>query len=156
MEYPVFLKRKRIGIVIFNAVILAAAIAAAVYFGMTGADYVVFIITAVLLAVTLAFNIFIPVEKTYAIYSDKIVTLSHFLPKVEIKADELAGVVYTSEAKDMLKVNYNTDEFDLEKISGGSAAFAEMGEGMWTAYISRKDVDRPLEEVKYLIESIKK
>lgn len=156
MEYPVYLKRKRMGMVILNAVILAVSIAAAVFFGLTGEEYVVFIIIAALLAVTLVFNIIIAVEKTYAIYSDRIVTLSRFLPKFEIKAEELAGVTYLSEARDTLKISYNTDEFDLEKLSGGSSAFAELGEGMWTSYISRKDVDRPLEEVKYLIESIKK
>ena len=156
MQYPVFLKRKRLGTVIFNALMLAVSVAAAVYNIVSNGDYWVFVVASVLFLLTLVFNIFLATEKTFAVYSDKVVSLSHFLPKFEIKAEELAGVVYVSEAKDDLKINYNTDEFDLEKISGGSAAFAELGEGMWSAYISKKDVDRPLSEVKYIIESIKK
>ena len=156
MEYPVYCKRKRLGTVIFNAVMLAVSVAAAVWSFVSERDFTVFVIAAVLFLLTLVFNIFLAVEKTFAVYSDRIVCLSRFLPKMEITSEELAGVVYASEMKDVLKINYNTDEFDLEKISGGSAAFAELGEGMWTAYISKKDVDRPLSEVKYIIESIKK
>ena len=135
---------------------LAVSLVALIYNIINGGDFAVFAVTTAIFALTLAFNIFLVTEKTYAVYEDRIVSLSKFLPKIEIKAEDLAGVSYANEMKDTLKVNYNTDEFDLEKISGGSAAFAELGEGMWTAYISKRDVDRPLEEVKYLIESIKK
>lgn len=156
MEYPVFFKRKRLGVVIFNAAMLAVSAAAAIYNIATNGEFWIFTLTAVLFAVTLAFNIFLATEKTYALYSDRIVSLSRFLPKIDIKANELANVVFPAGPNGMLKINYNTDEFDLEKISGGDSSFAEIGEGMWCAYISQKDVDRPLEEVKYLIESIKK
>ena len=155
-EYPVFLKRKRYGTLIFNAVMLAVSLASMIYNIANGGEYAVFIVTSAVFAVTLAFNIFINTEKTYAIYEDRIVSLSKFLPKTEIRACEIAGVDFANELHDTLKINYNTDEFDIEKISGGRAAFAELGEGMWTAYISKRDVDRPLEEVKYIIESMKK
>ena len=156
MEYPVFLKRKRLGTVIFNAVMLVVSVAATVYNIVTEGDFLIFAVASALFLLTLVFNIFLATEKTFAIYSDRVVSISRFLPKFDIKAEELAGVEYVSEAKDVLKINYNTDEFDLEKISGGSAAFAELGEGMWSAYISKRDVDRQLSEVKYIIESIKK
>lgn len=156
MEYPVYFKRKRLGTVIFNAVMLVVSVASSVWSYISEKDYLIFIVASVLFFITLVFNIFFATEKTVAVYSDRVVSLSRFLPKFDISAKDLAGVMYASEMNDVLKINYNTDEFDLEKISGGSAAFAELGEGMWTVYISKKDVDRPLSEVKYIIESIKK
>ena len=155
-EYPVFLKRKRIGTVVFNAVMLAVSLAAMIYNIINAGEYAVFIVTSAVFVLTLVFNIFLICEKTYAIYEDRIVSLSKFLPKTEIKASEIAGVDYANELHDTLKISYNTDEFDLEKISGGSAAFAELGEGMWTAYISKRDVNRPLAEIKLIIEGMKK
>jgi hypothetical protein len=135
---------------------LAVSAGAMIYNIVKSGDFAVFAVTTAVFALTLAFNIFLTVEKTYAIYEDRIVSLSKFLPKTEIKASDIAGVDYAGETHDTLRINYNTDEFDLEKLSGGSAAFAELGEGMWTAYISKRDVDRPLSEVKYLIESMKR
>lgn len=155
-EYPVFLKRKRYGTLIFNAVMLIISVVAMIYNISNGGEYAVFIVTSAVFALTLAFNIFLNTEKTYVIYEDRIVSLSKFLPKTEIMARDIAGVEYANELHDTLKVNYNTDEFDIEKISGGSAAFAELGEGMWSAYISKRDVNRPLDEVKYIIESMKR
>ena len=156
MEYPVYFKRKRLGTVIFNAFMLVVSVTATVWNVLSQRDFLVFAVASGLFLLTLVFNIYLASEKTFAVYSDRIVCLSRFLPKVEISAKDLSGVEYASAMKDVLKINYNTDEFDLEKLSGGSAAFAELGEGMWTAYISKKDVDRPLSEVKYIIESIKK
>lgn len=155
-EYPVFLKRKRVGTVVFNAVMLAVSLAAMIYNIINADEYAVFIVTTAVFALTLGFNVFLISEKTYAIYEDRIVSLSKFLPKTDIKASEIAGVDYANELHDTLKISYNTDEFDIEKISGGSAAFAEMGEGMWTAYIAKRDVNRPLAEIKLIIESMKK
>jgi len=155
MRYPVIFRRKRIGTIVINAVMLVISAVLTVMNVISGSDFKLLAGATVIFALTLAFNIYFGTEKTYAVYEDKIVSLSKLLPKVEVTADELAGTQYTSAARDTLKVNYNTDEFDIEKLSGGSAAFAEMGEGMWSFYINAKDVDRPLEEVKLVIEGMK-
>ena len=66
-EYPVFLKRKRYGTVIFNAVMLAVSLVALIYNIINGGDFAVFAVTTAIFALTLAFNIFLVTEKTYAV-----------------------------------------------------------------------------------------
>ena len=155
MKYPVIFRRKKIGTIIINAVFFVISAVLTAVSIVNGSDWKLLAAATAIFALTLAFNAYFGTEKTYAVYADKIVTLSKFLPKITITAEELAGTTYASETRDVLRVNYNTDEFDIEKLSGGSAAFAELGEGMWTMYINARDVDRPLEEVRLVIEGIK-
>ena len=154
MKYPIIFKRKRTGSIILNAVLIAVSIAMLIYGMLEGESIGLYIISLIVFCISLGFNIFLICEKTLILEKDKIYTSSVFLPKLMIEVENLRGVEYSGENNSELKINYDLPEYNVRSILGDIELSADTSEGLWSYTITQKDVDRPLSEVKFLIQDL--
>ncbi len=154
MEYPIVFKRKRTGSIILNSILIAVSLAMLIYGLTAGEKVTIYIISLVVFCFSLGFNIFLISEKTLIIEADKIYTSSVFLPKLYVEVENLRGVEYSGEKKDELKINYDLPEYNVRSILGDIELSENRFEGLWNYTLTQKDVDRPLSEVKFLIQNL--
>ena len=154
MEYPIVFKRKRTGSLILNAILIVVSVAMLVYGALNGESIGLYIVSVVVFCLSFGFNIFLVCEKTLILEKDKIYTSSVFLPKLTVEVENLRGVEYSGENKSELKINYDLPEYNVRSILGDIELGADATEGLWSYTITQKDVDRPLSEVKFLIQDL--
>lgn len=154
MEYPVVFRRKRVGPIVLNSLLLAFSLVMAVYGYIKCESVVFYLIASAVFLFSLGFNIFLSREKTVVIDKDGVSVVSLFLPKIVIRAEDLKGVEYSDETQQELKINYDLPEFNVRNILGDIDLSETATEGLWTYTLSAKDVDRPLAEVKMIIQDV--
>ena len=141
MIYPVVFKRKRVGTIVMSSLLLVFSVIMLVYDIMAGNSIALYIIAVIVFGVSLAFNIFLSCEKTFIINEEKIYSKSIFIPKLSVKRENIKSVKIDEENGSRLLVYYNMPEFN-GALFGASLSFV----------ISKNDVDKPLDEVKAIIE----
>lgn len=154
MEYPVVLKRKRTGTIIVSAVFSAVTLFILIIGLVRGEAVGLYAFALVVFVLSLGFNIFLVCEKSVVIDRDKFSVVSVFMPKITIPAADIKSVEYTDEKKNGLKINYDLPEFDMKKLIGDSEDKDNSYEGMWSYVITSKDVNRPLSEVKFILQDV--
>lgn len=154
MEYPIVFKRNRTGSIVMNSLLIVLSAAMLVYGLTAGEDVSIYVVALVVFCLSLGFNIFLACEKTLIIEKDKLYTASVFLPKFSIEIENLKGVEYSDEKQTELKINYDLPEYNVRAILGDVPLSESQFEGLWTYTITKKDVNKPLSEVKFIIQNI--
>lgn len=124
-----------------SSLLLVFSVVMLVYDIMEGNSVALYIIAVIVFGVSLAFNIFLSCEKTFIIDGEKIYSKSIFIPKLSVKRENIKSVKIDEENGSRLWVYYNMPEFN-GALLGAFLSFV----------ISKNDVDKPLNEVKAIIE----
>ena len=85
MEYPVILRRKRTGSIVMSSILLAFSAFMLVYGIINGESVLLYSVATAVFALSIAFNVFLTLEKTLIIEKEKIYTSSVFMPKLYIE-----------------------------------------------------------------------
>lgn len=154
MTYPVIFKRKRIGKIVMSSLLLAFAAAMLIYGIIAGKSITLYVIALIVFCGSLAFNIFLSVEKTFVIDEEKMYSCSVFIPEFSVRRENIKSVKIAEEDETKLFIYYDIPEFNLKNNLADFVGEDSSLEAPWSFTISKSDVDRPLSEVKFIIEDI--
>ena len=154
MEYPVILRRKRSGSIVMSSILAIFSAVMLVYGILNSQSVLLYSVATVVFLFSLGFNIYLSIDKTLIIEKDKIYTSSVFLPKLYIEVENLRGVEYAGENGSELVIHYDLPEYNVRNILGDVEISSSASEGLWTYTLYKKDVDKPLSEVKFIIQDL--
>ena len=76
------------------------------------------------------------------------------MPKLYIEVENLRGAEYAGENGSELVIHYDLPEYNVRNILGDVEISSSSHEGLWTYTLYKKDVDKPLSEVKFIIQDL--
>jgi len=154
MMYPIVFKRKRVGTIVMNSLLLVFSAVMLIYGVLADKSISLYVIAVIVFGGSLAFNIFLSCEKTFVIDEEKMYSCSIFIPKFSVKRENIKSVRIAEEDETKLFVYYDLPEFNLKTNLGDFIGKDPLVEAPWSFVISKSDVDKPLNEVKFIIEDV--
>ena len=154
MKYPIIFKRKRVKALVLSSLMLAFAAAMLVWGLLDQRDITLYVVAMVVFAGSIGFNIFLASEKTIVIDEERLYTCSVFLPKFTVERKDIKGAKVSEEDGGKLTIYYDIPEFNLKNNLSDFMSEGSPIEAPWTFTLSKTDVDKPLSEVKFIIEDI--
>lgn len=116
----------------------------------TQTELLVYGFVALIFFLAIIFNIILIMEITYEIDESTIYCRSRFLPNEIVEAKNLVAVEYGQDGKSLI-ISYNRPEYNVVNILEDVEERDEKT-GMWFFYINNKDINKPIAELKFLIQ----